>query len=77
MQEYSEKEVGKLIWNSKSKAIAYSMRCEDEGKEIYSPDVLDPVVKENIRTLIKRMNKIRNKEKEGLFCGILLRIIEF
>jgi hypothetical protein len=45
-EEHSEKEVGKLIWNSKSKAITYSMRCEDEGKEIYSPDVLDPVVKE-------------------------------
>lgn len=45
-EEHSEKEVGKLIWNSKAKAITYSMRCEDEGKEIYSPDVLDPVVKE-------------------------------
>lgn len=44
--EHSEKEVDKLIWNSKSKAIAYSMRCEDGEKEIYSPDVLDPVVKE-------------------------------
>lgn len=45
-EEHPEKEVGKLIWNSKAKAITYSMRCEDEGKEIYSPDVLDPVVKE-------------------------------
>ena len=45
-EEHSEKEVGKLIWSSKSKAIAYSMRCEDGEKEIYSPDVLDPVVKE-------------------------------
>ena len=45
-EEHLEKEVGKLIWSSKSKAIAYSMRCEDGEKEIYSPDVLDPVVKE-------------------------------
>jgi hypothetical protein len=45
-EEHSEKEVGKLIWSSKSKSIAYSMRCEDGEKEIYSPDVLDPVVKE-------------------------------
>ena len=45
-EEHPEKEIGKLIWNSKAKAITYSMRCEDEGKEIYSPDVLDPVVKE-------------------------------
>ena len=37
-EEHSEKEVGKLIWSSKSKAIAYSMRCEDGEKEIYSPD---------------------------------------
>ena len=45
-EEHSEKEVGKLIWNSKAKAISYSMRSGDGEKEIYSPDVLDPVVKE-------------------------------
>lgn len=45
-EEHPEKEVGKLIWNSKAKAISYSMRCGDGEKEIYSPDVLDPVVKE-------------------------------
>lgn len=45
-EEHPEKEVGKLIWNSKVKAISYSMRCGDGEKEIYSPDVLDPVVKE-------------------------------
>ena len=45
-EEHSEKEVGELIWNSKSKSIAYSILCEDGGKEIYSPDVLDPIVKE-------------------------------
>ena len=45
-EEHPEKEVGKLIWNSKSKSIAYSMQREDGKTEIYSPDVLDPVVKE-------------------------------
>jgi hypothetical protein len=45
-EKHPEKEVGGLIWNSKSKSIAYSMRCEGGEKEIYSPDVLDSVVRE-------------------------------
>jgi hypothetical protein len=69
-EEHSEKEVGRLIWNSKSKAITYSMRCEDEGKEIYSPDVLDPVVKEvtvnNIENLLgdKKISSINFQDQK-------------
>ena len=69
-EEHSEKEVGKLIWSSKSKSIAYSMRCEDEGKEIYSPDVLDPVVKEvvvnNIEDFLvdKKISSINFQDQE-------------
>lgn len=69
-EEHSEKEVGKLIWSSKSKAIAYSMRCEDGEKEIYSPDVLDPVVKEvvvnNIEDFLadKKISSINFQDQE-------------
>ena len=69
-EEHSEMEVGKLIWNSKSKAIAYSMRCEDGGKEIYSPDILDPVVKEvtvnNIEGFLadKKISSINFQDQE-------------
>ena len=69
-EEHPEKEVGELIWNSKSKSIAYSMRCEDEGKEIYSPDVLDPVVKEvtvnNIEDFLtdKKISSINFQDQE-------------
>lgn len=68
--EHSEKEVGRLIWNSKSKAITYSMRCEGEEKEIYSPDVLDPVVKEvtvnNIEDFLgdKKISSINFQDQE-------------
>ena len=69
-EEHPEKVVGKLIWNSKSKSIAYSMRCKDEGKEIYSPDVLDPVVKEvtvnNIEDFLadKKISSINFQDQE-------------
>lgn len=69
-EEYSEKEVGKLIWNSKSKSIAYSMRCEGDEREIYSPDVLDPFVKEvtvnNIEDFLtsKKISSINFRDQE-------------
>lgn len=69
-EEHSEKEVGELIWNSKSKAITYSMRCDGEGREIYSPDVLDPVVKEvtvnNIEDFLtdKKISSINFQDQE-------------
>ena len=69
-EEHSEKEVGELIWNSKAKAIAYSMRCEGDEKEIYSPDVLDPVVKEvtvnNIEDFLgdKKISSINFQDQE-------------
>jgi hypothetical protein len=69
-EEHSEKEVGKLIWSSKSKSIAYSMRCKDGEKEIYSPDVLDPVVKEvtvnNIEDFLgdKKISSINFQDQE-------------
>lgn len=69
-KEHSEKEVSKLIWNSKAKAISYSMRCEDGEKEIYSPDVLDPVVREvtvnNIEDFLgdKKISSINFQDQE-------------
>lgn len=69
-EEHSEKEVGKLIWSSKSKSIAYSMQCKDGEKEIYSPDVLDPVVKEvtvnNIEDFLgdKKISSINFQDQE-------------
>ena len=69
-EEHPEKVVGKLIWNSKSKSIAYSMRCECEEREIYSPDVLDPVVKEvtvnNIEDFLtdKKISSINFQDQE-------------
>ena len=69
-EEHSEKEVDELIWNSKSKAITYSMRCDGEGREIYSPDVLDPVVKEvtvnNIEDFLtdKKISSINFQDQE-------------
>ena len=69
-EEHPEKEVGKLVWNSKSKSIAYSMRCEGGEKEIYSPDVLDPVVKEvtvnNIEDFLtdKKISSINFQDQE-------------
>lgn len=59
-EEHSEKEVGELVWNSKSKSIAYSMRCESGEKEIYSPDVLDPVVKE---VTVNNIENFQDQEK--------------
>lgn len=69
-EKHPEKVVGKLIWNSKSKSIAYSMRCECEEREIYSPDVLDPVVKEvtvnNIEDFLadKKISSINFQDQE-------------
>ena len=69
-EDHSEKEVSKLIWISKSKSIAYSMQCEDEGREIYSSDVLDPVVKEvtvnNIEDFLtdKKISSINFQDQE-------------
>ena len=69
-EEHSEKEVGELVWNSKSKSIAYSMRCESGEKEIYSPDVLDPIVKEvtvnNIENFLadKKISSINFQDQE-------------